>query len=311
MKKTLNSPIAQKKMPLPPDLANLPVIEAEPWCQIEQDLFLEGPAFDREGQLFVTAPHNGQIFKITPRKKVSLIFNRPKVEVDGLAFHRDGRLFAACISGEIMVMSPDGEVNLLHPKYQGQNLRMNDLVFDTQGNFYVTHFKGTVAEPTGAVFRISSDGRTVQCVLGNLASPNGISLSPEGNRLWVGETGRNTVLRITLLADGITPDPIDGVNVACYLSGCPGPDSNKVDEEGNLYQCLIYQGRAIVLNRHGVPIANVLIPGRDEGLHLQTSNMAFKPGTREGYIIAGGRGGAWIYRFEGLARGVTLYSHQK
>lgn len=299
-------------MPLPPDLVNLPAIEAEPWCQVYPDVFLEGPAFDREGNLFLTSPHNGIIFKITPKKQLSTIFNNKNIEVNGSAFHKDGRLFVVCITGELLTMNPDGsEVNCLFPKYRGKKLTMNDLVFDAKGNIYVTDFKGTVMEPTGGVYRLSSDAKTVHCIVRHLASPNGVSLSPEGNTLWIGETNRNAVLRIVLLKDGITPDPVDGVNYACYLSGCPGPDSNKVDEDGNLYQCLIFQGRAIVLNRHGIPIANVLIPGRDEGQHLITPNMAFKPGTREAYIIAGGAGGARVYKFEGLARGLTLFSHQK
>jgi lactonase len=312
MKKLLLTKVVNSKMPLPPELANLPIIEAEPWCQIKPDVFLEGPSFDLEGNLFITSPQNGLIFKITPRKKVSLVFNQPKIEVDGTAFHKDGRLFGACITGEILIFFPEsGKFNCLFPKYKGQKLSMNDLVFDAIGNVYVTDFKGTVGSPTGGVYRISSDGQIVHCVLGNLASPNGVSLSPEGNMLWIGETGRNTILRITLEKDGITPNPIDGVSYACYLSGCPGPDSNKVDEDGNLYQCLIFQGRVIVVNRYGVPIANVIIPGRNEGLHLITPNMAFKPGTRDGYIIAGGKGGAWIYRFKGLTRGLELFSHRK
>jgi lactonase len=303
---------SKNKMPLPPELTNLPAIEAEPWCEVQPDVFLEGPAFDREGNLFVTSPPNGLIFKITPRKKVSLVFNNPKVKVDGSAFHRDGRLFVVCLTGELVILNPaSGEFEFLYPKYEGKNLCMNDLVFDRSGNIYVTHFTGTVMDPTGAVLRISSDAKKIHCIVNRLASPNGISLSPEGNGLWVAETTRNAILRIDLLDDGITPNPIDGLNYACYLSGCPGPDSNKVDEDGNLYQCLIFQGRVIILNKFGVPVANVLIPGRDEGLHLITSNLAFKPGTREGYITAAGKGGAWIYKFKGLAMGLTLYSHMK
>ena len=38
--------------------------------------------------------------------------------------------------------------------------------------------------------------------------------------------------------------------------------------------------------------------------------IAFKPGTDEVYIMAGGEGGAWIYKFRGLAQGLKLYSHQ-
>ena len=72
----------------------------------------------------------------------------------------------------------------------------------------------------------------------------------------------------------------------------------------------MFQGRVVVLNKQGIPIANVVVLGRDEGKHLRTSNLAFKPGTSEAYITVGGEGGAWIYRFKGLAEGLPLFSHQ-
>ena len=56
--------------------------------------------------------------------------------------------------------------------------------------------------------------------------------------------------------------------------------------------------------------SNYQIPGRDEGKFLRTSNLAFKPGTREGYITTSGEGGAWIYKLQGLAESLSLYSHQ-
>jgi lactonase len=314
MKGPVTKKMSKSVVPIPPDLVSLPTIKAEPWFLVDPSphTFLEGPAFDREGNLFLTSPPAGTVFKITPHQQLSTIFTDKNARVDGSAFHKDGRLFVVCLSGELLAMNPDGsQVNYMYPKYQGKTLSMNDLVFDAKGNIYVTDFTGTVMEPTGGVYRLSSDATIVQPVLQRLASPNGISLSPEGNVLWVGETTRNTVLRIELLEDGVTPNPLDGVTYAYYSTGCPGgPDSNKVDAAGNLYQCLIFQGRAIVLNQRGIPVANVVIPGRDEGKHLLTPNLAFKPGTSEAYIIAAGEGGAWVYRFQGLAVGLPLFSHQ-
>ena len=42
-------------------------------------------------------------------------------------------------------MNGDGSnVKYMHPKYQDKLLKMNDLVFDAQGNIYVTDCSGTV-----------------------------------------------------------------------------------------------------------------------------------------------------------------------
>jgi len=300
-------------VPLPPELAKLPTIKAEPWVLVENDpnILLEGPAFDRQGNLFVTSIFDSRLFKITPAKNITPILLPDGLLPDGIAIHKDGRLFIACLSGRVVAVNADGSNLTDLPKYNGKPASANDLVFDQNGNLYVTDFTGTVAEPTGGVYRFSDNYTKVEPVIQRLASANGVGIAPEGNVLWVSETCRNEILHIELLADGISINPIAGVTIPCRFSGGPGgSDSLKIDVEGNVYQCMIFQGRAVILNNRGIPVANVVIPGRDKGKHLTTSNLAFKPGTDEAYITAGGDGGAWIYRFRGLAQGLTLYSHQ-
>lgn len=299
-------------MPIPPELTSLPIIEATPWLEVDprEDMIIEGPAFDRNGNLFVTAPTHGNVYRTTPQKEIQQLFGQKEIVVDGSAFHKDGRFFVVCLSGEILVMDPiNGDVRFLHPVTNGKTLVMNDIVFDPYGNMYITDFQGTVMDPIGGVYRISSDGKTVDTILQGLASPNGICLTPEGDALWVGETTRNTVIRIGLLDDGVTINPMDGVSLVYYSTGFAGPDSNKVDKDGHLYQCIMGQGRIVVLNKYGIPVANVVIPGHEEGKLLRTTNLAFKPDTKEGFITTSGTGGAWVYHFNGLSEGLTLFSH--
>jgi lactonase len=312
MKNNLQQNEQKFGIPLPPDLANLPIIKAEPWVQVapEPNHTLEGPAFDKQGNLFITDPPWGTIYKITPDRKLSTIFNNKKIIVDGAAFDKDGRLFVVCISGEILVFDLQAnQISCLYPKYHEKMLSMNDLVFDDKGNIYVTDFTGTEMDPTGGVYRISCDGKIVQAVLQHMASPNGVSLSPEGSALWVGESTRNAIIHINLSEDGITPTPIVGVVCVYRSCGFPGPDSNKVDSQGNLYQCIMGQGRIVVLEAHGIPVANVIVEGRERGESLRTTNLAFKPGTDEGYITTSGYNGGWIFKFKGLAEGLPLFSH--
>ena len=109
MKKTTTHNVHERSIPVPPELVNLPKIEAEPWLQLSPstDVMLEGPAFDTKGNLFVTAPSKGLVYKIMPNKQLSTIFNDQKVIVDGSAFHKDGRLFIVCLSGELLIINPD------------------------------------------------------------------------------------------------------------------------------------------------------------------------------------------------------------
>jgi lactonase len=310
-------------VPLPPSLKNLPTLEVEPWVQVEPgDIFLEGPAFDRQGNLYVSSIFDSRILKITPGKQITTIFKRDGLLPDGIAIHKDGRLFLACLSGKIAAVNPDGSnFTIIEAKYEGFPKSANDLVFDSKGNLYVTDFIGTAANPVGGVYRYSSDFLTVQPVFRNLASANGIALARETfnpqrgffskDVLWVSETSRNALHRLELLEDGITINPVAGAVIPYHFTGGPGGcDSMAVDVNGNVYQALIFQGRILILNGGGIPVAQVLIPGRDEGKLLTTTNVAFKPGTDEVYITASGKGGGWIYKFQGLAKGLKLFSHQ-
>jgi lactonase len=307
------SKASKSVVPLPPAEKGLRMIKAEPWVQVDPgDAFLEGPAFDKEGNLFVTSIFDSRIFKITSSKELSTVFKQDGLLPDGMAIHKDGRLFVACLSGKVAALNPDGSnLTLIEPKYEGCPKAGNDLVFDGEGNLYVTDFTGNNADPTGGVYWYSSDFKTVKPVFRNMASANGVALAPGGKVLWVSETCRNQIHRLELLDDGVTVNPIAGAGIPYRFAGAPGgPDSMRVDEAGNVYQALIFQGRILILNNMGIPVAQVLIPGRDEGKLLRTTNLAFKPGTDQAYITVSGTGGAWIYRFKGLAKGLTLFSHQ-
>jgi lactonase len=304
---------AKSVVPLPPAEKGLPVIKAEPWLEVDKgDAFLEGPAFDRQGNLFITSIFDSRILKITPDKKVSLILKQDGLLPDGMAIHKDGRLFLACLSGKVAALNPDGtNLTVVEAKYEGCPKAGNDLVFDAKGNLYVTDFTGNAADPTGGVYWYSSDFKTIKPVFKNLASGNGVALSPDGKVLWVAETCRNQLHRLELLDDGVTINPIAGAGISYRFMGAPGGcDSMRVDEAGNVYQALIFQGRVLIMSNTGIPVAQVLIPGRDEGKLLRTTNLAFKPGTDQAFITTSGTGGAWIYKFKGLAKGLKLYSHQ-
>lgn len=113
------------------------------------------------------------------------------------------------------------------------------------------------------------------------------------------------------LADTTTVTPF-GTAVAYHFTG-PAPDSMRADSDGNLYVAIYGQGRVLAFNRNGIPIGQVLLPGRDEGRNLRSISMAIRPGTDDLYIVTsdgeGGQGATILHAkaFEGALR---LYSHQ-
>jgi lactonase len=300
-------------VPLPPELRGLPAINAETWLQIGDSpaLFLEGPAFDRAGNLYLSSLLEGRVLKITPEKKVTTILEQKGLLPNGIAFHKDGRMFVACSSGKLISLAPDGtNMTEIAARYQGKPASLNDLVFDSKGNLYVTDFIGHPGKATGGVYRFSADFTKVEPVLEGLALANGIAFTPSGKDLWIVETGRSDIVFLQLLDDGVTIRPPAGCNIPFRFTG-GGCDSMTVDAEGNAYVCINGQGRITVLNPKGIPVANVLIPGRDEGMHLAVTNVKFKPGTDEAYATVSGKGGGWVYRFRGLAKAVTLFGDQQ
>jgi len=300
-------------LPLPPQEASLPRITIEPWMQIDPgDVFLEGPAFDRQGNLFLMAAYdnrvNRRILKITPTKEMTVVLQQKGVRMCGLAIHEDGRIFIACVTGELLTVNPDGSnVTPIIARYQNKPKLFNDLVFNSHGYLYATDFTGYHPIETGGVYRFSPDLKAVEPIHQHIQSANGVALAPDDKALWVSSSHANEVFYLRLQEDRVS---LRAATIPYRLTGTGGGDGIKVDQDGNMYLAINMQGRILVLNKNGFPIANILMPGRDKGKLLITTNLAFKPNTDEAFVTVSGEGGAWIYRFKGLAKGLPLFSHR-
>jgi lactonase len=140
-----------------------------------------------------------------------------------------------------------------------------------------------------------------------LVTPNGIAFAPDEKSLWIACSIAKQLFHVTL------DEPSNSVKKAeaVYTLSGPGGDGIRVDMQGNVYLAMNFQGRLLVFDKNGKPRATVLMPNRDRGELLSTTNLEFRPGTDEAYAVAAGdTGGTWIYKFKGLAKGAPLYSHQ-
>jgi lactonase len=298
-----------------PSERDLPTVTAELWKQVsEQALQLEGPSFDREGNLLFVEVFGGQVLKIDVEGQLSVVVPKNALGSAGLAIHKDGRLFVAGLgnfkdTGNLTVYEADGTGRQVLIAGSRHHL-VDDLVFDRLGGFYFTDFRGTSTEPTGGVFYVAPDGQSIVPILPKLAIANGIALSPDGKTLWVTEFATGLLHRIEL-QDATTLAPF-GEAVVYRFNG-PSPDSMRVDADGNLYVAMYSQGRVLVLNPNGTPIGQILIPGRETGHFLRSTSLAIKPGSNEVYLVSNdgnlGQGSA-IFRARGFAQALTLYSHQ-
>jgi gluconolactonase len=267
----------------------------------ETPCFLEGPSFDREGNLYVVDVAWGRIFRIAPSGEVEL-FTEYDGEPNGLKIHRDGRLFVADYRHGIMVVDPRSRAvtpfldRAVLDRFKG----VNDLVFASNGDLYFTDQGLTgLHDPSGRLYRLRADGR-LDCLLDNIPSPNGLVLNLDERAVFVNVTRGNCVWRVPLLPDG-TPY---NVGLFVQLSGVlGGPDGLAIDAAGNLAIAHIGLGVVWLVSRLGEPLLRI-----DSCEGLATTNVAYGgEGNRTLYITESESGTVLTAQIE--VPGHPMFSH--
>ena len=301
-------------VPIPAHEQALPSALAQPYYKVaDKAIALESPLFDRQGNLLFLNIYEGKVLKLSPDGQLSTVFEEPTLFPAGMAMHKDGRIFLAGLAdykrGKLIAITPDGGQRQ-EVVGQSAGLLPDDLVFDAKGGIYFTDFRGTSVQPIGGIYYLPAQGGVPRPVMQGLANPNGIALSPDGKVLWSTEFGKGRLHRADLDADG---------NVAHFGSGVPyyftgrAPDSMRTDVDGNVYVAMYSQARVLVFSRTGVPIGQVLLPGRDEGKFLKVTSMVLDPESTDMFIVARDdvhNSGSMIFKAQALAKGTRLYSHQ-
>ncbi|MEQ7918647.1 SMP-30/gluconolactonase/LRE family protein [Xanthomonas sp. WHRI 1810A] len=232
--------------------------------------FLEGPSFDRHGNLYVTDIPYGRVFRIDAGGDWSLV-----AEYDGwpngLKIHRDGRIFIADYKRGIVLLDPQrGAVTpfLTHSRSEGFK-GVNDLFFDADGTLYFTDQGQTgQQDPTGRVFAYDLEKDRLTLLINNGPSPNGLVMDLAQNALFVAMTRGNAVWRLPIQRDGGTSKV--GIFTA-MAGGVSGADGMALDVQGNLYVCDAGNACVWVFDPHAVPLYR--IRSCTEGRTL--TNLAF------------------------------------
>jgi len=167
------------------------------------DSFLEGPVFDRHGNLYVTDIPYGRVFKVTPAGHWELVVQY-EGEPNGMKWWGAHVLVIADYQNGLMKLDLNTKaVSPLLARRNSESFKgVNDLTFDSRGNLYFTDQGQTgLHDPTGRVYRLRPDGQ-LDCLLNNVTSPNGIVLSPDERVLFVAATRGNEVWRAPFMPDG-------------------------------------------------------------------------------------------------------------
>ncbi len=262
--------------------------------------FLEGPSFDRSGNLYVTDIPYGRIFRISSAGEWELV-----IEYDGwpngLKVHRDGRIFIADRKNGILILDPETKTlrpvveTFLSERFKG----VNDLVFSSTGDLYFTDQGQTgLQDPTGRVFRLSADGR-LDLLADMIPSPNGIVLSPGETQIHVAVTRGLAIWRLPLTQAG----QVTKVGLWIQLSGGRGgPDGLALDEAGGL---IVAHGGLCVwrFDSRGIP-THVIEPCTTDFC----TNIAFGGPDRRTLFIVDSESGS-ILKADMPFSGKAMFSH--
>jgi gluconolactonase len=265
------------------------------------DCFLEGPAFYRDGNLYMVDIPYGRILRMSPAGEFDVAAQYGGWP-NGIAIHKDGRVFIADYKLGIMVLDPkSGRVEpFLTHAFSESFKGVNDLTFAKSGDLYFTDQGQTgVHDPTGRVYRYTTE-RRLDCLITNGPSPNGIVLDPEDQVMYVAMTRTNCMWHCPLKAGG----GVSKAGVFGQLPGIHGPDGLAMDEAGNLSAAHARPGIIWLFSPIGEALYRVQLPGKT----ARMTNMAYGGADRKTLFITESYSGS-ILAAQMPVAGKILYSH--
>ncbi len=231
------------------------------------DCFLEGPSFDRQGNLYMVEIAYGRILRLSPDGIFSVAAEYDGAP-NGLKIHADGRIFVADFHKGLMRIDPgSGNVTTVVDEYEGKPFHgLNDLVFAVNGDLYFTDqgYSG-LHDPFGRLFRLRGE-TTLELVVKGIPSPNGLVLDVPEKTVYLNVTRDNAVWRVPMDADGVP----NKVGAFVRLSGGVGPDGLAIDEAGNLAIAHIGLGVVWLVSPLGEPLLRI-----DSPTGRMTTNVAY------------------------------------
>lgn len=265
------------------------------------DSFIEGPSFDRDGNLYIVDIPYGRVFRIDSAGEFTLITEYDG-EPNGLKIASDGRIVITDYRNGLMQLDPKtGAVTPIIDRRWSERFKgVNDLVFARNGDIYFTDQGQTgLHDPSGRVYRLRTTGE-LDLIVGNVPSPNGLVLNGSEHILYVAATRGNCIWRIPVMPDGTASK----VGIFVQLSGgLGGPDGLAMDKEDNLAIAHAGLGTVWLFNRIGEPIYRIR---SCEG--LATTNVAYGgPDNRTLYITESESGCVLVAKLPTPGR--PMYSH--
>jgi gluconolactonase len=199
--------------------------------------FTEGPAVDKEGNVFFSDGPNDRIIRLD-RQGNATVFRHPCGRVNGMTFDHQGRL-TMCQSGgpgggrKVTRLESDGSETVLAETFEGRPfMSPNDLCVDHQGRVFFTDYGSADnrTQPVNGVYRIDAPGK-VALVVSVLGKPNGIVVTTDHRFVYVSDRGSQKLHRYELQEDG----SLKPAGIVYVFSPDRGIDGMRLDVQGNIY----------------------------------------------------------------------------
>ena len=248
---------------------------------------IEGPAFDRAGNLFVVNyGSDGTIGKVAMDGKCELYVTLPAGSIaNAIKFNSHGDMLLADFPKH-NVLKVDSQTKAVTVFCHNDSFNQpNDLCINRKDQLFASD--PNWKQGTGQLWRIDPDGNSI-LLEGNMGTINGIELSPDETILYVNETGAGgrKVWKYAV-------DNAGNVSTKTQFATFDdfGFDGMKCDKEGNLYICRYGKGVIAVLSPEGKMIREIPLKGKS------CSNLVF--GGKEGrsvYVTMQDRKGMETFR---------------
>lgn len=242
------------------------LFEVPPTLLSSQFIFTEGPASDKEGNVYFTDQPNDKIYFWSWQTNKVELFLAKTGRANGTYFDKNDNLITCSDdNGEIWKINKNKDIQVLSQGFEGKRLNgPNDLWIDKFGGIYFTdplyerdYWKNFKVEiPEKNLYYRNQDGTITK--LETLIQPNGIVGSQKFKKLYVSDINAGKTYVYQIFGEG----KLSEKKLFCEM----GSDGMTLDSQGNLY----LTGKGVtVFNNKGEKITNIPI---DEEW---TSNVTF------------------------------------
>lgn len=224
--------------------------------------------------------------------KTSTVLNTtPGCGHNGLALTQRKTLLVACDDkGAILEVDLSGkQLRRWDTDSQGRKMDggINDIVIAANGAAYATlsgPYKDPPVEVVGKILYLAPGAKQWVEVAGDFNYANGIGISPDQKTLYVSETVGNSIKKFSIKPDGTLSNRANFALLNLLVpnkveSWWLGPDSLKIDRQGNMYVAQYSGGKILKISPQG-KLLHVFEIAAGDG----TTNVAFDTGEKNLYV---------------------------